>query len=387
MEWNPQLLLERACDLVTARVDAHRIAVARRRHAEVLSGQTTDYLPLIINTPPDETVDLPSFNRAEQFYDPTKSLYMQLKDHVLPQLAVPCDAVPGVRADTGVINCPSIFGAGYSIPELTPPIVDEHVPKDVLREFDVPADIEFQGTMPRVIEHMEHHMEVLGKHDLDQSISVYHCDQQGPFDIAAQVRGDDIFTDMYEDPRFVHELMDKATTVYIAVSKLCKGLSGEPINGGNAVGYWMANGGVRMCADCDILVGEDLYREFIAPYVRKAMSAFEGGWLHYCGGIKGYQRAEGIHLHRLIAEIGGARGLNWSTAGNWLAEMRKLNELHLVHLGTLPREEGESLECYFRRALAPYSTRAGMIFTPELRGDEASQAMALWQRIQDERFE
>lgn len=97
---------------------------------------------------------------------------------------------------------------------------------------------------------------------------------------------------------------------------------------------------------------------------------------------------EGLHLHELYARIEGLRGLNWSTGGDWLGEMRKLKRLGLVHLGGLPRRRGEALADYFRRALSPYDGRRGMIFgMGAADGDgEGERVMEAWHGVQDVLF-
>ena len=386
MSRDVKALLDRLCALVAERIRPERILAARRRHADILAGREADSIPMILDRGVPEAKDLPNFNWAEQWHDPAKSLYQQLKDNVLGVVAADGDAVPGVRADTGVINCMTIFGAEYVVPEHTKPVVCRYVPKETLREFQVPDDVSSLGIMPTMVAHMEHHKAALAERGLGDWVNVYHCDQQGPWDIAAQSRGHDIFVDLYDDPQFVHTLMRKAVRIYVAVTKLCKRTSGEPLDSGNAVGYWSESGGVRMCGDSDILIRREQFRQFIQPYEQEALAAFGGGWMHYCGGWPGTGRSEGLHLHDLYAEIEGLRGLNWTTARDWLAEMRRLVDLKLAHLGTLPRQKDESLEEYFRRALSPYDRRAGIIFHPELKDGEADRAMDLWHRLQDERF-
>ncbi|HUU23125.1 MAG TPA: hypothetical protein VM389_11390 [Phycisphaerae bacterium] len=379
-------LLDRVCELIGRRIDPARVARAKRRQAAAMAWQDGEYLPLRFPCPVPEAGDLPEFNWRQQFHDPAKSLYMQLKNDVLPAVASDGDNVPGVRADTGVVNCMSVLGARYVVPEHTKPVVNEYVPKETLAEFELPADIRGEGVMPRMVEHMEHHKAALAERGLGEAIGVYHCDQQGPFDIAAQTRGHEIFTDLYEDPDFVHALMGKTTAVYVAVSKLCKEINGDPPDGGNVSGVWMENGGVRMCGDSDILIGPQQFEQFVLPYQEEALAAFGGGWLHYCGGVKGFSRAEGLHLHELYARNRHLRGLNWTTAGDWIGEMRKLRELHVVHVGTVPRGDGESLADYFRKALSPYEDRCGLLLEAEIRAPEADSAMAKWRRVQDEKF-
>ena len=376
-------LLSRVCDLVRARIDARRLADAKRRQADMFALRPSDYLPILFARPVAEAKDLPNFDWAERFHDPHKSLYMQLKDDVLPRVAGGGDVVPAVRADTGVINCMTIFGAGYDVPAHTRPIITRYVPKEALAAFEVPADISGLGTLPRVVEHSGHHCAMLRRGGLWDAVRLNHCDQQGPWDIAAQSRGHDLFMDLYDDPAFVHMLMKKCVKLYVAVSRLCKTFDPSPI----AVGYWMSNGQVRMCGDSDILISPEQHREFAAPYAQEALRAMGGGWFHYCGGMPGFKRREGLHLHEIFAGIDGLRGLNWTTAGDWIGEMRRLRSLGLCNAGTLPRGQGESLTDYFRRALSPYPERTGFIFdNPELRPDEFDVAIDTWRRVQDELY-
>jgi hypothetical protein len=380
-------LLDRICERIRSHGDNSRLDRARRRHSAVMAWREPDYLPISFGRRGMlREEEWPQFDWAQQFHDPAKSLYEQLKG-VLAAVAGDSDAVPSVRADTGVINCMTVFGARYGIPAHTKPVITEYVPRNELERFEVPDDVAECGVIPWMIEHMEHHLKALEDRGLSGLVSVRHCDQQGPFDIAAQTRGHEIFLDMHQDGEFVHRLMRKCTDVYVAVSRLCKETTGEPLDGGNVYGVWMENGGVRMCGDSDILVGRQQHEEFIQPYQQEAFSHFGGGWLHYCGGWKGTGRSEGIHLHQSYAAEEGLRGLNWTTAGDWIEEMKKLNACRIVHIGGLPRNDDEDLETYFRRALGPYEDRRGIIFqNPDLLEGEHERAMDTWHRVQDEVF-
>jgi hypothetical protein len=386
-------LLDRVCERIARRADARRIAAARRRHADVMAGRETDYLPMIFAAgAPEEAAAWPGFGWDERFYDPAKSLFMQLKEMVLPRVCGESDYVPGVRADLGTINCQTVFGARWRVTGENRSVITHYVPKETLAAWEAPDDVSGLGVMPRVVEHMEHHVDALRRRGLGGVVDVFHCDQQGPFDIAAMTRGHDIFVDLYEDGDFVHHLMRMCVEVYVAATRLCKRIAGEAVGGaGNAVGVWMEAGAVRMCGDSDILVSEAMFREFIQPYHRQALEELGGGWLHYCGGWEGTGRAEGLHLHEAYAEIPLLRGLNWTTGRDWLGEMKKLARLGVVHVGTLPRPRPEPLEAYFRRALSPYGGRSGLLFGamgegPWLWEGEEARAMDTWHRVQDEVF-
>jgi len=388
---NIESLLDRVCELIAAAADTRRIADARRRDGAVMAGREADYLPIAFAAPlPEEARDWPGFDWHERFFDPAKSLFMQLREMVLPRVLGGGDYVPGVRADMGTINCQSVFGVEWRVTRENRSAVTRYVPKDVLAHFESPEDVRGMGVIPQMVEHMAHHAAALADRGLGGIVSVHHCDQQGPFDIAAMVRGHDIFVDMHDDGDFVHRLMRACTEVYVKVTELCKAVSGERVGGpGNAVGVWMDAGAVRMCGDSDILVGAPAYREFIQPYQREAFDRLGGGWLHYCGGWPGTGRSEGLHLHDAYAEIGSLRGLNWTTARDWLGEMRKLRRLGVVHVGTVPRLAGEGLADYFRRVLSCYERRSGLVFGgtwdgPELRAGEHARAVETWHRVQDE---
>ena len=117
----------------------------------------------------------------------------------------------------------------------------------------------------------------------------------------------------------------------------------------------------------------------------RAFREMGGGWFHYCGGVPGFKRQEGLHLHEVYAGVEGLRGLNWTTAGDWLGEMRRLRDLGLCHVGTLHRDGGETLEDYFRRALSIYPESTGLIFDgPQLRDGEADRAVDTWREVQDQ---
>lgn len=377
--------LARVGEFIRDRHDPQVLADARRRHAAMLAGRECDYLPILLHRPCAAFDDVRRYDWAERFDDPDKSLLMQLLEHVVPAVSGDGDCVPGVRADTGVVNCMSVLGAGFDVPAHTRPVVTRYVPKDELAGLESPSDIRSLGTMPRVIEHTSHHRAVLAEHGLAEVVTVYHCDQQGPFDIAAQSRGHEIFIDLYDDPPFVHRLMEVCVDVYAAVTRLCKNLAEEPMTAGNAVGIYNQRGGVRMCGDSDILVSREQFAEFIAPYQQRALEPFGGGWLHYCGGVPDTGCKEGLHLHDLYAGIKGLRGLNFTTAGDWVAEARKLAGLGVANISSPFREADETLEAYFRRALGACDRRWGLLlYHPPVRDDERDGAADLWRSLQDE---
>ena len=388
MDPSPADLLHRVLDLAAGRLDASRIADAKRRHADMFRWEESDYVPIVFGGPVPEVDGLPDFDWAQQFADPAASLYMQMKD-VLRGSAGGSDFVPSVRADTGVVNGPSVLGAPFVVPAHTKPVCCGHVGREALADFVVPDDIRPLGAIPTMVEHSQHHVAALKAAGLYERVGLRHCDTQGPFDIAAQARGhDDIFVDMYVDQDFFHGLMEKATDVYVKLSKLSKALAGDgAMDQGHASEFWMENGSVRLCDDSGILVGPDQYGKLCAPYLARAFAPFGGGWLHYCGGEPGASRPEGLHLHEIYGAVPGLKGLQFTTARDWAGEIRKVIEKGIVYLNTLPRDNGEKLADYFRRLLSLCDGRRGMIpRAGRIEPDERAGAMETWWAVQDEMF-
>ena len=384
MTLDSKTLLKQVLDVVAGLVDADRIALAKRRQADALGWRAGDYLPLLFGASAPGLGDLPDFDWAEQFADPAASLYMQMRD-VASGVVSGSDYVPSVRADTGVINGPTVFGAPYGVPAHTKPVCTGRVAKEALAEFEVPADISDLGVLPIMVGHTEHHRAALAEAGLSDAVGVRHCDTQGPFDIAAQARGHDaIFLDMYTDTAFVHSLMTQSVDVYIKLNILSKTLAGGQLECGLANAFWMDPGSVRLCDDSGILVSPELFAEFCAPYMADGLEPFGGGWVHYCGGVPGGGRPEGLHLHEIYCGVEGVRGLNFTTGGDWPAEVRKVIERKVTYIGGMPRGKDEPLGDYFRRSLGVCEPRLGMLGSLAVRPDEIDSAMDVWHAAQDE---
>lgn len=377
-----QEAVARVCALAQTHCDSAAIARARQRQATAFACQPLDYLPLLFAVDVPELTEIPDYDFREQWEDPAKSFVAQMKG-VLPGAAAKADDIPGLRADLGVVIAPSLFGVGFQIPAHTKPVVDRFVAKETLCDFVLPTDIRDLGVIPRIIEHTEHHQSVLREYGLSDLVDLYHFDIQGPFDIACLIRGHDIFLDLYDDPDFVHHLMAQATQAYIALARLCKKLLQQPETCGNASGFWLEHGSVRVCDDSGILLSADRYKEFVLPYMAQAFAPFDGGWLHYCGGVPGGGRMEGLHLHELYCTIPLLRGMNFTTGHDWEAEIRKVLQRGIAYVGDLPRQDSETLEEYFIRVVSLAPDRTGIIFQTWLPEADRQAALTTWHHVQD----
>ena len=129
-----------------------------------------------------------------------------------------------------------------------------------------------------------------------------------------------LYTWMYTEPKAVHDLMDLVTDALITWVRVQKELIGEPNGYSNGLqGVWSPNGGVWLSDDDLVLIGPDLYEEFVVPRYSRIFTTFGGGHLHFCG--------DGAHQARNINRIEGLTAINNSPMYGMAAFERLAAEL------------------------------------------------------------
>ncbi len=348
----------------------------RRRQAAVWRGEKLDYLPLLLAGGSTlERKNFPSYNLKEQFFDKEKMLYEQAWA-ALSTVRAGGDALPSVRANLGTGFLASVFGLEEEVFADKMPWLKEHLRKEEIKKLSVEGlnPISEKDLISRAKEYMG-----FFKEKLDEKASVYIPDTQGPFDLAHLIRGDEIFTDLYDDPDFAHHLMELSTYVYIAATKYLKKVVDEPLNTGHhGNSLYMGNCGVRCCEDTTTLLSPDLVKKFVAPYIKKALAPFGGGWIHFCG--------KGNHLLDIFLEIPEVKGINFGNPENYdPAEiLPKLESKGKIYYGSFPRKEKEGMEEYFVRLLKPLHKKGTFLLGFSLpEGEESSSVLSLWHSVQD----
>jgi hypothetical protein len=133
-------------------------------------------------------------------------------------------------------------------------------------------------------------------------LPVGFTDCQGPLATAFQIAGyDHLSYWMYDEPERVHKLMALISDALIAWVKFQKELTSQPLAGGSyplSVKLPAGHGGVWLSDDDSVIIGADLYNEFVRPYNEKVLAAFGGGCIHYCGNstqnIENYCNTKGV---------------------------------------------------------------------------------------------
>ena len=374
-------MIERAneyVDTLLSRIapDGVRLALGRKRQGAVSRGERPDYLPICFGVAAQGRDKFPKYNMREEFYNPPIMLLNQLWG-VLSIHESCSDSQPSVRPNLGTGFVPTLFGLKQEIFEDKMPWLKQHLSKEQIGKFRIPDDVSGLGLMLHARKCLDYF-----KTKQDGKFAIYLADTQGPFDVAHLVRGDDLFTDLVDDPPFVHHLMTLCTEMYIRATRLMKEWIGEPMESSfHGNNLYMARGGVRCCEDTTTLLSPRHIDEFVAPYLEKALAAFGGGWVHYCGN-------NAYLLETLIEGIPYAHGINF---GN--AERHDLTQIlpRLVakgkfYFGGWPRKNGESTEAYFKRIIAPIkSARKGVIFAgPGAKSRaEAEDILRLWHAVQE----
>lgn len=317
-----------------------RRALGETRQAAVWRGEQTDYLPLLVEAV-GQPWDGQVFTLPEQVADPDKMLHEALLNAVKVYPAQ-SDSVLSIRPQFGVGSLASVFGVEYELSaRYGSPWVTRPLSKSALSAL-TPDTLDWERSLvPALCRYLEHF-----RRELNGRLEVYLADTQGPFDLAHLARGHDLLTDLVDDPPFVHHLMEVATHVYIEGTRRMKQAAGEPLNGGHHSGnLHMVGAGVRLCDDSGTIISPRLHEEFVLPYQQRALAAFGGGWVHWCGGD--------FPLVPLYLSLPACRGINLGQPQRYdlAAVFEAILEAGKLYYGCLDRKTEESLGDYFKRVL------------------------------------
>ncbi|HPX96555.1 MAG TPA: uroporphyrinogen decarboxylase family protein [Thermotogota bacterium] len=100
-----------------------------------------------------------------------------------------------------------------------------------------------------------------------------------PLDLAAALRGEAIYTDFYEDPDGVSELLDFCATATIRFAEDIYSLVDREL-GRSPYGLWYLNGNINMSEDIACMISGKLYRTLCAPHTQRVIDHFGRGHMH-----------------------------------------------------------------------------------------------------------
>jgi hypothetical protein len=158
-----------------------------------------------------------------------------------------------------------------------------------------------------------------------------------PLDVANLLRGNAIFTDVYEQPELFHALLRRCLEAGLANIRRVAGATSNPGGGTLAFGRWIPQG-VLLLEDAADLISPRLYREFGFPYTQRTIDATGGAYLHH--------HSLGRHQYAGMAALRGLYVEQISSDPGCPRPVREVEEV-FSRVGTTVDEAGVAidLEC------------------------------------------
>ena len=295
-----------------ALIDEEHVEQAQRCQEAAWNYEAVDRLPLLVSLSDkvskerNGTTDWPTYPYSEILYDREKMLLDELS-FAYEGALIGDDKMYTIRANYGIGIIPSLFGCPITVKEgENMPWVGHLESLDEVKRVTAQGVPDFNGgLMARVLETEAFFKEALAPYPrLGRTVHIQVCDTQGPFNLAAEILGPRIYTDLYDEPQMLHELLEVVTETYTAVTKKEKDALGEDYVSGYHWHYRL-RGGARLAEDFALSISPRAYERFVKPYNERAFTPFEGGYILYCG--------HGEQVLDLILSTKGVNGiLVWS---------------------------------------------------------------------------
>jgi len=337
--------VDRYLERLNGLIDVEHVNEAERLQLAAQNFESVPRLPLILSSVDDMSkegtpfTDWPRFSYEEAYRDMAKMLLNEL-NNVYEGVLMRDDKVYVIRANYGVGIIPSLFGCeivqeGDRMPWVIPVESIDDI-KAILRK-GVPDMMEGLGS--RVLETEEYFLEKLGNYDrLRETVHVGIPDNQGPFNLAAEIIGRAIFLELYDHPDLLHELLTLLTETYVEFTSFHKGIVGEEMDR-NYYFQYILRGGVRIAEDHALGISPHMYEEFCQPYNIRAFQPFEGGTMLVCG--------EASHILGIVLETPGVRGvIYWSSNIDDLSDVYEeaaQRKIAVMWYGDVPEESLEEV--------------------------------------------
>ena len=344
MDKKGEMLMQDIIKKIIETLAQHRDAFDRasERQLALWEGGRTERLPLMLKCAleSEEDKSIPVLNTKEIHYDSEKMLLYGLRD-TMAVVNGGMEAVPSVRADMGAGIFPSILGVKPLLFEDKMPWVKEHMAKEQLSSMS-PEDIKIGDEFKTGLQHMAYMAERLE----GTGCLVYPMDLQSPFDTAHIVYGNDIFYDLYDDPAFLHHLLELCCQAIIIGMEECFKVipdSRSRVAHYNSIVLPRSKGGLKISEDTATLLSRAHIEEFVAPYTHKILEYFGGGYIHYCG--------KNTHLFEAVMNEPLAYGLNFGNPEkhDMSDVLRACAEKGKIFVGVINRRENETPYEYFKK--------------------------------------
>jgi len=172
----------------------------------------------------------------------------------------------------------------------------------------------------RILEAYDHLADLC---DGDYALSAFA--NAGPGDMANAIRGDDLFTDLYDHPDEVHALMDKCADAFIWLEESIRARIGTVVSGEVTANVWFPGRAPYLSEDFNDLISVEQYEAFGVVHTQRVLDHFGGAYIHH--------HAKGAHVHARIARLRHLTMLEQSLDPNCSPPIDRLESLLDMHAG------------------------------------------------------
>ncbi len=283
--------LDRMLEILEECIDPDHADEAVERQYKAINFLPVDHIPLIIqiNTSNDR-FELLKFedsfdNHENMLYNELLYSWGSIYNSVTG--GVYDDYIYHIRSSTGPILVASAFGANCRVAGDFA-WVDHMERSELIKSMAHGVPAVDAGLFSMVFDRYNYYHERLKEYPkCARAIRITQPDLQGPFDIADLLLGStQIFCDLYEDPKFIHSLLELITQALInEVRAFEPYIQNSIVHGNSLVVYAAMYRGKTVIKDdtASTMISEDHYEEFSAYYNRIVMDNLEGAALHHCG--------------------------------------------------------------------------------------------------------
>lgn len=222
-------------------------------------------------------------NYKERFYNPEKMWENEMARAGVVQ-DWPTDGIPTIRPNLGVIFVPAIAGQGYELREGLMPWCKELMDVESIR-----AARDIDVTKTELMRLAERFYEIHRQRG-DGETAAYHPDNQGIFDIAHLMYGENLFYDIMDTGRhaWVDEMLDISMELMVKTVEHIKKMMGEPADSmfhghGTEQGVFFPRVGIRISEDAPTMISPEMIDRFVIGRIEKCGERFGGVFMHYCG--------------------------------------------------------------------------------------------------------
>ena len=333
---------------IEARIDPETEDDYRRQWKEFLDGGFSGS----VFTPCRKTVTEPTVPfRAVNINDAIENVELMLVNEMqgVSHALAGRTRTLSVRANYGTGIMTSLFGAKiFTMPYETntlPTTLSVHDTDEIRRLVEKGIPPHTAGLGKRVFEMGEIFAEVFaGYPKISKYVDVYHPDTQGPLDVCELLWGGEMFYAMYDEPEFVHELLDLVTETYIDVMEKWFALHPGDLQINTHWGSFMYRGRIVLRNDSAMNLSPEMYTEFAKPYDARLLAHFNGGVVHFCG--------RGDHYIESLCGIPELTAINMSQP--------HLNDMETIYRNTV--EKGIKILGFDRKTAEKDAGRPGGFF-------------------------